>query len=231
MKRFLIVLIIIIITVICTLFINKILSSKNYYSPIFYQTTVKQSNMSDTSVIENNNLKITLKGFYTNNVNNEEISKLSLDEGTSNNILKYSENNDYNLLLDFSTVDGEQIIEPIFDYFIFDNSRNIIMTSIEYNKEKTETNKFLKYFVKNEYNSTDIHEIDNYNLSSSTTKNIVNTEGNSNLVLISSQKDNNIQKTLDLSRIYVLVINPSYKTTNSDRVYLENSIFEFIVEN
>ncbi len=231
MKRFLIVLIIIIITVICTLFINKILSSKNYYSPIFYQTTVKQSNMSDTSVIENNNLKITLKGFYTNNVNNEEISKISLDEGTSNNILKYSENNDYNLLLDFSTVDGEQIIEPIFDYFIFDNSRNIIMTSIEYNKEKTETNKFLKYFVKNEYNSTDIHEIDNYNLSSSTTKNIVNTEGNSNLVLISSQKDNNIQKTLDLSRIYVLVINPSYKTTNSDRVYLENSIFEFIVEN
>lgn len=231
MKKFLIVLIIIIITVICTLFINKILSSKNYYSPIFYQTTVKQSNMSDTSVIENNNLKITLKGFYTNNVNNEEISKLSLDEGTSNNILKYSENNDYNLLLDFSTVDGEQIIEPIFDYFIFDNSRNIIMTSIEYNKEKTETNKFLKYFVKNEYNSTDIHEIDNYNLSSSTTKNIVNTEGNSNLVLISSQKDNNIQKTLDLSRIYVLVINPSYKTTNSDRVYLENSIFEFIVEN
>ena len=231
MKRFLIVLIIIIITVICTLFINKILSSKNYYSPIFYQTTVKQSNMSDTSVIENNNLKIILKGFYTNNVNNEEISKLSLDEGTSNNILKYSENNDYNLLLDFSTVDGEQIIEPIFDYFIFDNSRNIIMTSIEYNKEKTETNKFLKYFVKNEYNSTDIHEIDNYNLSSSTTKNIVNTEGNSNLVLISSQKDNNIQKTLDLSRIYVLVINPSYKTTNSDRVYLENSIFEFIVEN
>ncbi len=187
--------------------------------------------MSDTSVIENNNLKITLKGFYTNNVNNEEISKISLDEGTSNNILKYSENNDYNLLLDFSTVDGEQIIEPIFDYFIFDNSRNIIMTSIEYNKEKTETNKFLKYFVKNEYNSTDIHEIDNYNLSSSTTKNIVNTEGNSNLVLISSQKDNNIQKTLDLSRIYVLVINPSYKTTNSDRVYLENSIFEFIVEN
>lgn len=231
MKKFLIVLIIIIITVICTLFINKILSSKNYYSPIFYQTTVKQSNMSDTSVIENNNLKITLKGFYTNNVNNEEISKISLDEGTSNNILKYSENNDYNLLLDFSTVDGEQIIEPIFDYFIFDNSRNIIMTSIEYNKEKTETNKFLKYFVKNEYNSTDIHEIDNYNLSSSTTKNIVNTEGNSNLVLISSQKDNNIQKTLDLSRIYVLVINPSYKTTNSDRVYLENSIFEFIVEN
>ena len=231
MKRFLIVLIIIIITVICTLFINKILSSKNYYSPIFYQTTVKQRNMSDTSVIENNNLKITLKGFYTNNVNNEEISKISLDEGTSNNILKYSENNDYNLLLDFSTVDGEQIIEPIFDYFIFDNSRNIIMTSIEYNKEKTETNKFLKYFVKNEYNSTDIHEIDNYNLSSSTTKNIVNTEGNSNLVLISSQKDNNIQKTLDLSRIYVLVINPSYKTTNSDRVYLENSIFEFIVEN
>lgn len=231
MKRFLIVLIIIIITVICTLFINKMLSSKNYYSPIFYQTTVKQSNMSDTSVIENNNLKITLKGFYTNNVNNEEISKLSLDEGTSNNILKYLENNDYNLLLDFSTVDGEQIIEPIFDYFIFDNSRNIIMTSIEYNKEKTETNKFLKYFVKNEYNSTDIHEIDNYNLSSSTTKNIVNTEGNSNLVLISSQKDNNIQKTLDLSRIYVLVINPSYKTTNSDRVYLENSIFEFIVEN
>lgn len=231
MKKFLTILTIIIVTVICTLLIKNIYLKKNYYAPTFYQATVNQSEISDKTAIQLDNLKITLKGLFTDGINNEKISNLNIDEETINTILKSAENRKLNLLVDFSTTNETSIHEPMFDYFIYDNSGNVIMTSIIFNLEKPDTNKFLKYFAKNKYNSNDVHEIENHTQFFGYNQKIVNHDVNSYLMLISSLSEENAQKELDLSKVHILIVNPSYKTSDSnDRIYLDDTIFEFILE-
>ncbi len=230
MKKYLIIVLIIIITIICTIFISNMFK-KEIFTPIVYQTCTN-SNISNETVIEANKLKIALKGFYKGEVNNEQILPLNFDEETNNNILKFSEGKAYNLLIDFSNIDGEKISEPIFDYFIYDNLGNIIFTSMIYKRDATETNNFLKYFMKKEHNSNDITSLSNYIVSGGSTINVVNNAEASNLILISSSDGDYVQKELDLSKIYVLILNPSYKINGkNERIYNENTIYEFILEN
>jgi hypothetical protein len=132
--------------------------------------------------------------------------------------------------MDFSNTDGNTISEPIFDYFVYDNSGNVIMTSIIYEKKAVQNNQFLKYFMEKEHNSNNLLEFSDYILSVGTSKSIVNNDIDSNLILISSAS-RDTSKILDLSKIHILILNPSYKTTAGDRIYLDNKIFEFILEN
>ncbi len=217
---------IILVTIICTFLINNFFQKKKEnFSPIFYQTHTNQSNL-----IEVNDLKIVLKGFYDTKISKEQISSLSLDEGTVNNILNFSK--DYNLLIDLSNIDGKLISEPIFDYFIYDNSGNVIFTSMIYKKNAKETNNFLKYFMKNKHNSNDITNLSNYIVSSGTSIHIVDDSNNSNLILISSSINDDIPKELDLSKLHILILNPSYKISgNNNRIFQENTVYEFILEN
>lgn len=226
MTKYLKILFIIIITIIVTILIINVFQKENYL-PVFYQSFVNQSNS-----IEVNNLKITLQGFYSNEINNEQISSLSLDEETVNIIQNFSKDKIYNLLIDFSNVAEKGISEPMFDYFIYDNIGNIIFTSMVYKQNANETNSFLKYFMKKEHNSDDITDLNNYIVSSGTTIHIVNGTDNSNLILISSSDNDNFQGNLDLSKIHVLILNPSYKISgNQKRITQENTIYDFVIEN
>lgn len=221
------ILVIIIVTVICTLLINNAFQvRKESYSPVFYQSFANQSNS-----IEVDDLQIRLQGFYNNEINKEQISTLKLEEETINNIVNFSKGKTYNLLIDFSNTEGKRISEPIFDYFVYDNLGNVILTSMIYRKDAKETNKFLEYFMKKEYNSNDIVSFNNYIASSGTNLHIVDDSNNSNLILISSSNVEEFTNKLDLSKIHVLILNPSYKISgNNERISQENTIYEFILE-
>ncbi len=241
MKKYVIVAIIIIITIVCTIIIKDTFFNTKTFSPIFYQLSEGVNNISKSTTLQAENLKLTLRGFYLEGIDNEQTATLNLDDTTLSNILNFSNNKEYNLLIDFSNTDGNTISEPIFDYFVYDNSGNVIMTSIIYEKKAVQKNQFLKYFMEkevywesvygeNEHNSNNLLEFSDYILSGGTSKSIVNNDIDSNLILISSAS-RDTSKILDLSKIHILILNPSYKTTAGDRIYLDNTIFEFILEN
>lgn len=232
MKKKLVIIFIIAVTIICTLLFNNIFFNCENYVPTIYQLSENQNNISDITTLQSQKLKLTLKGFYYDKLNNENLSNLGLDESTITNILKFSDNKQYNLLINFSTTDGNAITEPIFDYLVYDNLGNVIITSMVYERSSKKTNQFLKYFMEKEHSSNNLLEFSNYNLSSGTTQQTFSNADNSNLILISSLNNNNIQKEFDLSKVHILILNPSYKTTtNNDRIYLDDTIFEFILEN
>ncbi len=230
MKKYVIVAIIIIITIVCTIIIKDTFFNTKTFSPIFYQLSERVNNVSKSTTLQAENLKLTLRGFYLEGIDNEQTATLNLDDTTLSNILNFSNNKEYNLLIDFSNTDGNTISEPIFDYFVYDNSGNVIMTSIIYEKKAVQNNQFLKYFMEKEHNSNNLLEFSDYILSAGTSKSIVNNDIDSNLILISSAS-RDTSKILDLSKIHILILNPSYKTTAGDRIYLDNTIFEFILEN
>ncbi len=230
MKKYVIVAIIIIITIVCTIIIKDTFFNTKTFSPIFYQLSERVNNVSKSTTLQAENLKLTLRGFYLEGIDNEQTATLNLDDTTLSNILNFSNNKEYNLLMDFSNTDGNTISEPIFDYFVYDNSGNVIMTSIIYEKKAVQNNQFLKYFMEKEHNSNNLLEFSDYILSVGTSKSIVNNDIDSNLILISSAS-RDTSKILDLSKIHILILNPSYKTTAGDRIYLDNKIFEFILEN
>lgn len=230
MKKYVIVAIIIIITIVCTIIIKDTFFNTKTFSPIFYQLSEGVNNISKSTTLQAENLKLTLRGFYLEGIDNEQTATLNLDDTTLSNILNFSNNKEYNLLIDFSNTDGNTISEPIFDYFVYDNSGNVIMTSIIYEKKAVQKNQFLKYFMEKEHNSNNLLEFSDYILSGGTSKSIVNNDIDSNLILISSAS-RDTSKILDLSKIHILILNPSYKTTAGDRIYLDNTIFEFILEN
>lgn len=230
MKKYVIVAIIIIITIVCTIIIKYTFFNIKTFSPIFYQLSEGVNNISKSTALQAENLKLTLRGFYLEGIDNEQTATLNLDDTTLSNILNFSNNKEYNLLIDFSNTDGNTISEPIFDYFVYDNSGNVIMTSIIYEKKAVQKNQFLKYFMEKEHNSNNLLEFSDYILSGGTSKSIVNNDIDSNLILISSAS-RDTSKILDLSKIHILILNPSYKTTAGDRIYLDNTIFEFILEN
>lgn len=231
MKKYLIIILIIIITIICTILIKDIFFNHENNTITVYQLSEKENNISNRSTLQAQNLNVTLKGAYFDGINSEQLSNLALDEATIDSILKLSDNNKYNFLITFSTTEDDNITEPTFDYLVYDNSGNVIMTSIVYENKAGKNNQILKYFLEKEHNTKNLLEFSNYNLSNGTTKHFINSTDDSNLILASSS-DNNIQNQFDLSKIHILISNLSYKTTtNNDRINLDDTIFEFIIEN
>lgn len=235
MKKYIVILFVIMFSIIIgTFFTRKFLVKKEVYNPIFYQAIVKQNESLDTS-LQTNDFKVTLKGLYTDKITDEQFSALNLDEATIDNIkkLQNTDYTNYSLLVNFSTTDKSQISQPIFDYIVYDNCGKVIMTSMIYKKDSPKTNQFLEYFMKKEHNSNNIHEFGNYILPlNGWTTSVVNNAENSNLILISSSINKNEPRVLDTSKIHILIINPSYRTNKStERIYLDDTVFEFILEN
>lgn len=229
MREYLFIIVIMFLTIICTISIHNHFINKNEFILTFYQTCTKDTNISETISVEDKNLKVTLKGFYSDILSKEKISNIGLDEGTINNILKYSNDNKYNLLVEFSSIDGSVITEPIFNTVIYDNLGNVI-SSIHYNREFPKENQFLKYFIKKHYNSDNIQEINNHSIGILENKVIVNSSDTSKLILESINTSNKNNKTFDLSKIHILIINPNYKNAENNRIYLDDTIFEYILE-
>lgn len=235
MKKYIVILFVIMFSIIVvTFFTRNFFVKKEVYNPIFYQAIVKQNENLDTS-LQTNDFKVTLKGLYTDKITDEQFFSLNLDEATIDNIkkLQNTDYTNYSLLVDFSTTDKSQISQPIFDYIVYDNCGKVIMTSMIYKKDSPKTNQFLEYFMKKEHNSNNILEFGNYilPLNGETTSVVKNAE-NSNLILISASINKNEPRVLDTSKIHILIINPSYRNNKStDRIYLDDTVFEFILEN
>lgn len=230
MKKYVIILFIIVAIIVCTLLIKTFLL-KEYNPTIGGQITVK--NALDTGLINssiiNKNLRLSLHRLYTGEISDKHLSTLLLDESTVDNIKKFSR--DYNLLIEFSTMDESLLTMPVFDYIVYDKSGNIINTSIVYTQGETKTNNFIKCFMEKEYNSDNVLEFMNYSLNTTWSPPLqVNSNDNSKLLLLAiSISDSDLAK-IDTSEIHVLIINPSYRTYNGKKINFDDTFFEFILE-
>ncbi len=233
MKKYLIILLIIVITIICTICIKDWFFASNTFSPTIYQSSVNYDNISDEASLQYQGLKVTLKDIFQDEFNKEQLTSLGIDDNTADKIISsYSGKNKLNILVEVFNQNNTGISEVNFDYLIYDNAGNILMTPIAYTIQNSKMNKFIKYFVEREYNSKNIREFNNHNLTNGTSSPIYNTgNDNSKLMLLTSYSSAE-QTNLDLSKIHIMLINPTYKDSKTSNSYnLDNTIFEFIVEN
>lgn len=234
MKKYLIILLIIVITIICTICIKDWFFASNTFSPTIYQSSVNYDNISDEASLQYQGLKVTLKDIFQDEFNKEQLTSLGIDDNTADKIISsYSGENKLNILVEVSNQNNTGISEVNFDYLIYDNAGNILMTPIAYTIQNSKMNKFIKYFVEREYNSKNIREFNNHKLEYGGTSSSIYNSGNDNskLMLLTSYSSEE-QTNLDLSKIHILLINPTYKDSKTSNSYnLDNTIFEFIVEN
>lgn len=227
MKKYLSILLIIFIIVLF-LFINSMYSQKET-ALLFCQLSEKKSEISNRTSLQNNNLKITLKDFCTNGINEDNFLNSGLTQDDINKIVSYKD--DCNCLIECASVDSTNISEISYDYLVYDNNKNILTTTLVYDKEKTQTNNFIKHFIKYNYNSDQVQEFNKHLLHLNTSNYIVKNMEKSILSLFTWNVDESKEnQSLNLSKIHILIINPSYKNFKNDKIYLENTIFEFIIE-
>lgn len=116
------------------------------------------------------------------------------------------------------------------------NNGNILSTNLyELIPNKKEQNNFIKYFNKTFFNSTNISDYKGRILSSnSIAETIVSTEtpvSNSISSRIIGFKENGSYED-NFEQVHILIINPEYQEYgNSEYIKLENTVFEFVINN
>lgn len=232
MKKYLIILLIIVVTIICTIWIKDSFFKSSSFSPTIYQSSVNYDNFSDDISLQSKDLKLTLKGIFQNELNKEQLTNLEIEDATADKIASSSKDSMFNVLVEISNLNNSGISEINLDYLIYDNAGNILMTPIVYNRQNSKMNQFIKYFVDKEYNSKDIHEFNNHKLLVSTYSSVYNSSNNDSKLILFTSNSLGEQTNLDLSKIHILLMNPIYKDNKTSNSFnLDNTIFEFIVEN
>ena len=232
MKKKVIILLVVIPAIIaCSIFVWKYFSPKNVPEMKWYK------NERGKSFIESETLRITVKGFYQDTISDEQFLNMQIDEDTKQNITHHIVGEGYYTLVEMTRLDGKEMIEPNINYIVYDNNKNIIANSIIYVKD-AKTNLFLEKFIKDQYNSSKLPNEELAEHTIHTAWNLVPVLSNESSVLfmIAAQKGKyesygvkeKTEPTLDLSKIKVIIVNPSYKDVETkENIELENFIFEF----
>jgi len=215
------------ILVLTILFITILLIIYKNFSRKFeiykISVTQKPNNIMTTgTIVRDSEISIDLRGFYTDDLTDKHLSEyLYIEDNSKVNFEKNA--NNYIFIQINSSKFGTEIIEPTFDYLVYDNNGNVITSSVS-----NKNNKFLKYFMKNVHSSNKISEYDNYICFNTTSISKITNIPNSELIAISSSVD---YDKLDLSQIHILITNIRYKTNKqSRRVNLNYAIYDFIIE-
>ena len=227
-KKMIILLVVILIIIVCACIFFFL---KNEPEMKWYK------NEDGESLIEVENLRITVKGFYQDEISDEQFSSLQIDEGTIQNIKRQIEGEGFYTLIEMSRTDNKELVEPNIDYMVYDNNKSIIANSIIY-KIDAKTNSFITKFVKEQYNSSKLpnDELASHTIHASWSLVPVWSDESSILFMIAAKKgeyksyggEKSPEPVLDLSKIHVLVVNPSYKDIETkEKVELENTVFEF----
>ena len=198
------------------------------YNPICYQTIKKYEEIHTTSV-EIDNLKVVLKGIYFDSIIEENISNLNLTQEEKEKIIKNAKEQDFNCLIELSTLDGTNMNELIFDYMVYDNNKNILSTSLGFTNSKVPYyNQFYNNFIINTGESREhVDVLMNKNLN----KTIVKDNLNSVLFLISAKKEDDVLfENVDLSNLHILIAGANYKNNENEVFDFSNKIFEFIIK-
>lgn len=217
-----IIILIIAIVLICT---NK---SKIIYQNI-YQGIVNIKDVKDNVSFESENLRVTLKGVYTDRpVKEEMLSTLEIEENsTIDNIIESYNENDINIILEFSGCEGTFITELDYGYIIYDNNENILAYSTGFLFNEKE---FEKKFMKEQYNTNSFYELTQHIVDYGQKWDI--TYSNNKILNSINSRLTNTDVNLDLSKLHILLIHPRYKDTKSNQYHnLDNTVFELIVEN
>lgn len=185
--------------------------------------TQKPNNIMTTgTLVRDSEISIDLRGFYTDDLTDKQLSDHLYIEDISKVNFEKNVNNYIFIQMNSSKL-GTEIIEPTFDYLVYDNNGNVITSSVS-----NKNNKFLRYFMKNVHSSNKISEYDNYICFNTTSVSKITNIFNSELIVISSSVD---YDKLDLSQIHILITNIRYKiNTQSKRVNLNHAIYDFIIE-
>lgn len=215
-----IIILLLVITSIIIIFISK--NRKNYQN--LYQKTIKLSDINEHPSFEEENIKVSLNGFYTNN---EDF--ISAFETEDIELKNYTEK-DINIVLEFSGQNNTFITELDYEYIVHDNKSNIIAFSPGIIRYETD---FGKTFSKKMYNVTNFYEFSQHIISPG---NQLYITSSNNRILRSIQINLDDVKNkyieLDLSKLHVLIVNPKYKDTQSSQFHnLYNTVFEYIIEN
>ena len=233
-KKMIVILIMILASIVCVICCWKYFAQENMPEMKWYK------NESGKNYIEAENLRITVKGFYKDNISNEQFSNLQLNEENIQNIKRQMSGEGYYTLIEMTRLDGKETIGQNINYIVYDNKKNIITNSIIKKKNAT-TKLFITRFVKPQFNSSKLpnNELAEHTIPSFHWGEVpVWSNEDSMLFMIFSRKgtttsygvDQKPDPILDLSKINVLIVNPSYiDVETKENIELENSIFEFEV--
>lgn len=224
-----IIIVIIILAIIFCLVLFWMFNSKKADTQITWCSSVNGENF-----VEAENLRITVKGFFKDTISDEEFSYMQIDEDTKQNINRVITEKGYYTLVEMTRLDGKEMVEPNIQYFVYDNNKNIIASSLYYMKG-AKTNSLLKEIIKRQYNSSkspnDIikeHIIDAMGWILAP---VWSNENSVMFIIIARDSMESQESKLDLSKINVLIVNPTYKDVETkEKIELENFIFENTIE-
>lgn len=228
MKKRIIILIIILAIIFCFVLL-WMFNSKKADTQITWCSSVNGENF-----VEAENLRITAKGFFKDTISDEEFSYMQIDEDTKQNINRVITEKGYYTLVEMTRLDGKEMVEPNIQYFVYDNNKNIIASSLYYMKG-AKTNSLLKEIIKRQYNSSkspnDIIKEHIIDAMGWTLAPVWSNENSVMFIIIARDSMESQESKLDLSKINVLIVNPTYKDVETkEKIELENFIFENTIE-
>ena len=214
--------------VIINLYSSNVFRRIENYDPVFYQTVSKDGDKS----IEIDNLEINLKGVWFDGINKEKVfnSNLNLTEEEIDKIIKISNGAEFNMLVEVNSLDESIIHEFLFGYMVYDNNENLILAVTGSNAKVPMYHHFYNKFIKNKEKLKDINESTHMYMGHNMGESIIRDDLKSILFLIKGNKDLDVEiENIDLSKYHVLIIGPTYKNSNKQKIDLSEKVLEFVV--
>lgn len=192
------------------------------------------SSTNGENFVEAENIRITTKGFFKDTISDEDFLSMQIDEDTKQNINRFITEKGYYTLVEMTRLDGKEMVEPNIQYFVYDNNKNIIASSLYYMRN-LKTNSLLKEILKRQYNSlkspNEIIKEHIIDCMGWTLAPVWSSENSVMFMIVARDSLESQEEKLDLSKINVLIVNPTYKDVETkEKIELDNYVFENTIE-
>lgn len=163
----------------------------------------------DITIIEKNVTFGDIVDFIDGNL------KVSINEAS------YDTNNNINIIMDFSSVDGRGISSYIiYDFIIYDADKNILATNVPSGIDDQKRN-FASGFAKEHYNEKSFKAFSNHSIGSASIGNNITDEGKVQQYI----KINNLMSTPNLETLTIRLTNIRYKNLGEAETITVNNDF------